>query len=88
MDYFQQGLMLGEVLAISKHTAAKVDVIEARQAGLIQRIEKLESLPSHTSSPRRLVLAIMAALAAGIGNLQAEQVASIVRVLLYGAGSP
>jgi hypothetical protein len=87
MDTFRQGLMLGEVLAISKHTASKVDTIEARQAGLIQRIERLESAPSPSSSPRKLALAVMAAVAAGIGNLQAEQVATIVRTLLRGAGS-
>ena len=41
-DKFTHGLMLGEVLQLSKHTAAKVDVIEARQVGLIQRIDMLE----------------------------------------------
>ena len=42
-DQFTHGLMLGEVLQISRHTAAKVDVIEARQQTLITRIDKLEA---------------------------------------------
>lgn len=81
MHDFQQGLMLGRVLELAEHTAAKVDTIEARQAGLIQRIDKLESTRSPPSS-RRVLLALGAALAAGAANLKAEQVAQLLTVLL------
>jgi hypothetical protein len=84
MDTFHQGLMLGEVLAISKHTAAKVDVIEARQSAIIQRIDKLEAIPPRRSSPTisKVVLAAGAAISGGLANLKAEEIVRLVSALL------
>lgn len=82
MDTFNLGLMLGRVLELSEGTAAKVDTIEARQTSLLQRIDKLESAKSQPSSSKRVALAFGAALAAGVANLKAEQVAEILTALL------
>ena len=89
MDTFQQGLMLGRVLELSERTASKVDTIEARQMGLIQRIDKLESVPSGKASPaNRVALAVMAVLAALAANIKAESVGVAVASLIRGLGSP
>ena len=89
MDAFQQGLMLGRVLELSERTASKVDTIESRQAGLIARIDKLESAPSPPKSPgNRVALALMAALAALLANVKAESVGVAVASLIRGLGSP
>lgn len=86
MDYFQQGLMLGRVLELSERTASKVDTIEARQAGLIQRIDKLESVPSgKASTPAgKIALAVLAALTGLVANIKAESVGEVVAGLLRG----
>ena len=83
-DQFQHGLMLGEVLQISRHTAAKVDVIEARQQTLITRIDKLEAIPSRRASPTisKVVLAAGAAISGGLANLKAEEIVKLVSALL------
>lgn len=86
-DQFHQGLMLGRVLELSEHTASKVDVIEARQLGLIRRIETLESGTSPKGSKAagsRPVLAALAALTGVLANLKAEQIAEIAGGLLRG----
>lgn len=88
MDYFQQGMMLGRVLELSERTASKVDVIEARQAGLIARIDKLESAPSPSRSPgNRVAVALVAALAALLANVKAESVGVAVASLIEHLGS-
>lgn len=83
-DQFTHGLMLGEVLQISRHTAAKVDVIEARQQTLITRIDKLEAIPSRRPSPTisKVVLAAGAAISGGLANLKAEEIVRLVSALL------
>jgi hypothetical protein len=89
MDEFNQGLMLGQVLELSKHTASKIDVIEARQAGLIERIDRLESdkSPLRSRPVNRVLLAAAAALSALFANLKAEDVGGMVAKLLRGMGS-
>lgn len=87
MDYFQQGMMLGRVLELSERTASKVDTIEARQAGLIQRLDKLESDQSRPNSGMRVILALAAAASAGLANLKAEQVAELLSGVLRVTGS-
>ncbi len=83
-DQFQTGMMLGRVLELSEHTARKVDVIEARQMGLIQRIDKLESAPLQRISPPagKVALALAAALAGLIANIKAESVGEAVAHML------
>ena len=90
MDTFQQGLMLGRVLELSERTASKVDTIEARHMGLIQRIDKLESVPlRRPSTPgSRVAVALVAALAAILANVKAESVGVAVASLIRGLGSP
>jgi hypothetical protein len=90
MQDFHQVLMLGRVLELSEHTARKVDTIEARQMGLIQRIAKLESEPSPKASQpvSRVALALMAFLAALLANIKAESVGVAVASLIRGLGSP
>lgn len=88
-DKFTHGLMLGEVLQLSKHTAAKVDVIEARQVGLIQRIDRLESSQSpKNSSPDRAVgkiaMAVLATLTGLVANIKAESVGEMIGGLIRG----
>jgi hypothetical protein len=92
-DQFQTGLMLGRVLelaehtaTVSEHTARKVDVIEARQMGLIQRIDKLESVPSPKGSTPvgKVVLAVIGVLAGLFANLKAEHVGEGVAALVRG----
>lgn len=86
MDTFQQGLMLGRVLELSERTASKVDTIEARQAGLIQRIDRLESAqsPKASTPTGKVTLAVLAALTGLFANLKAESVGEGVAALIRG----
>jgi hypothetical protein len=82
MDLFTQGLMLGRVLELTEHTADKVEKIEARQDIVINRLSRLEYERSRRSSPKKVLLALGTALAAGFANLKAEQIAQLVTALL------
>lgn len=86
MHDFQQGLMLGRVLELAEHTASKVDTIEARQMGLIQRIDKLESAqsPRGSTPAGKVALAVLAALTGLFANLKAESVGEGVAALIRG----
>ncbi len=85
-DQFQTGLMLGRVLELAEHTASKVDTIEARQAGLIKRIDTLESASSRQASTPagKVLLAALAALTGLAANIKAESVGEVVAGLLRG----
>lgn len=78
--------MLGRVLELAEHTASKVDTIEARQMGLIQRIDKLESAQSpRASTPAgKVAIAVLAALTGLFANLKAESVGEGVAALIRG----
>lgn len=83
-DQFTHGLMLGEVLQISKHTAAKVDTIEARQIWLMQRVDRIEAMPTPkpAATLSKVVLAAGAAISGGLANLKAEEIVKLVSALL------
>lgn len=85
-DQFQTGMMLGRVLELSEHTASKVDVIEARQAGIMQRIDRLESAqsPKGSTPAGKVALAVLAALTGLVANIKAESVGEVVAGLLRG----
>jgi len=85
-DQFQHGLMLGEVLAISKHTAATVAVIEARQSSIIQRIDRLEQVPPviPPTPISKVLLAASAAIVGLLANIKAESVGEAAAALIRG----